>query len=146
MIILLQRVLKASVDVDGRMAASIGKGMLLLVGLEKGDSDQTLEAAARKIEALRIFDDAQGKMNVAITDVGGEILCVSQFTLAADIRRGNRPSFDDAMPPVEAAPMFEKFVELLKAGGQSVKTGVFGARMQVSLINDGPVTLVCRFQ
>jgi len=145
-IVVLQRVTQASVEVDDRRAASIGKGMLLLVGLEKGDTDSSLEAAVRKIAGLRIFDDAQGKMNVAIADTGGEILCVSQFTLAADIRRGNRPSFDDAMPPGEAAPMFEKFVELLKAGGRTVKTGVFGAHMQVSLINDGPVTLVCHFQ
>jgi D-tyrosyl-tRNA(Tyr) deacylase len=142
MIVALQRVTQASVEVEGSVVGSIGRGMLLLVGLEKGDSEEALEKAAQKIASLRIFDDAQGKMNLSISETGGEILCVSQFTLAADIRRGNRPSFDPAMPPEEAAPMFDQFVQTLKGKGITVHTGIFGARMKVALVNDGPVTIL----
>ena len=145
MILVVQRVTQASVSIAGRSVASIGPGMLLLAGLEKGDSEGALEKAALKIVHLRIFDDEAGKLNESILESGGEILCVSQFTLAGDIRRGNRPSFDDAMPPDEAAPMFDRFVQKLRENGLTVRTGVFGAKMHVALVNDGPVTLLCRF-
>jgi D-aminoacyl-tRNA deacylase len=134
---LVQRVSEASVAVEGREVARIGPGLLVLLGIRRGDGEADADQIARKLLALRIFDDADGKMNLAVTDVGSEILCVSQFTLLGDARKGNRPSFVDAAPPEEAEPLYERVRESLGAQG-----GVFGARMRVSLVNDGPVTLL----
>ncbi len=141
--IVIQRVREASVEVDGEEVSRIGHGMLLLVGVEKGDGPDDVEFAARKIAALRIFPDDAGKMNRAIGDVGGEVLLVSQFTLCADVRRGNRPGFDAAMPPEPAAAMIRDLVAALAARlPRAPQTGVFGADMKVRLLNDGPVTIV----
>jgi D-tyrosyl-tRNA(Tyr) deacylase len=138
----IQRVQEASVRVDGEMVSSIGKGFMLLLGVMKGDSEKEAELLARKTAALRVFEDENGKMNLSVNDVGGEILSVSQFTLCADCKKGNRPSFTDSEEPVRANELYEYFCnELLKNGVKSVKKGVFGADMKVSLINDGPVTI-----
>lgn len=142
MIVLIQRVAGASVRVDGDTVASIDHGLLLLVGLEKGDGEEAVEKAAEKIVHLRIHDDGDGKLNRSLSESGGAILAVSQFTLAGDLRRGRRPSFDRALPPDEARPLFDSFVERLRLRGIAVRTGVFGAKMAVALINDGPVTLI----
>jgi D-tyrosyl-tRNA(Tyr) deacylase len=141
-IAVIQRVREASVTVDGAVVASIGPGLLLLVGIEKGDGDAALDKAAEKILHLRIHDDEQGKLNRGLLEAGGEVLAVSQFTLAGDLERGRRPSFDRAMPPDGARPLFDAFVERLRALGVPVKTGVFGAKMAVALFNDGPVTFI----
>ena len=138
----IQRVQEASVRVDGEMVSSIGKGFMLLLGVMKGDSEKEAELLAKKTAALRVFEDENGKMNLSVNDVGGEILSVSQFTLCADCKKGNRPSFTDSEEPVRANELYEYFCnELLKNGVKSVKKGVFGADMKVSLINDGPVTI-----
>lgn len=138
----IQRVQEASVKVDGETVSSIGKGFMLLLGVMKGDSEKEAELLARKTAALRVFEDENGKMNLSVNDVGGEILSVSQFTLCADCKKGNRPSFTDSEEPVRANELYEYFCnELLKNGVKSVKKGVFGADMKVSLINDGPVTI-----
>ena len=142
MIVVIQRVKEASVAVDGRPAAAIGAGVLLLVGLEKGDGEALLDKAAEKIVHLRIHDDEAGKLNRSLLESGGAVLAVSQFTLAGDLDRGRRPSFDRAMPPDEARPLFDAFVERLRIRGVPVRTGVFGAKMAVALVNDGPVTLI----
>jgi D-tyrosyl-tRNA(Tyr) deacylase len=134
---LVQRVGEAAVSVDGREVARIGAGLLVLLGVRRGDTADEADRIARKLLALRIFEDEEGRMNRSVTDVGGEILCVSQFTLYGDARKGNRPSFVDAAPPEEAAPLYERVRDALGARG-----GVFGARMEVSLVNDGPVTLL----
>ena len=134
---LVQRVTDASVTVDGEEVARIGRGLLVLLGVRRGDGEAEADQIARKLLALRVFEDADGRMNLAAADVGAEILCVSQFTLLGDTRRGNRPSFVDAAPPEEAEPLYERVRDALGAQG-----GVFGARMAVSLVNDGPVTLV----
>ena len=134
---LVQRVSSASVTVGGEEVASIGAGMLVLLGVRGSDGAEEADRLARKLLALRIFEDAQGRMNLAVGDVGGEILCVSQFTLYADTRKGNRPSFVEAAPPEQAEPLYERVREALGAQG-----GRFGARMSVSLVNDGPGTLV----
>ncbi len=128
--------------VDGAVVASIGPGLLLLVGIEKGDGNAVLDKAAEKIVHLRIHDDGQGKLNRGLLEAGGEVLAVSQFTLAGELDRGRRPSFDRAMPPDEARPLFDAFVERLRTLGAPVKTGVFGAKMAVALVNDGPVTFI----
>jgi D-tyrosyl-tRNA(Tyr) deacylase len=141
-IVAIQRVREASVEVDGRRVAAIGPGVLLLVGLEKGDGEPVLGKAAEKIVHLRIHDDDAGKLNRSLLEAGGAVLAVSQFTLAGDLDRGRRPSFDRAMPPEEARPLFDAFVDRLRALGAPVQTGVFGARMAVALVNDGPVTLI----
>jgi D-tyrosyl-tRNA(Tyr) deacylase len=133
---LVQRVSEASVTVDGEQVSSIGPGLLVLLGVTHGDGPDDADRMARKLLALRIFEDAGGKMNLSVEDAGGEVLCVSQFTLYGDTRKGNRPSFVDAAPPEEAEPLYERVREALGARG-----GVFGARMEVSLVNDGPVTL-----
>ena len=139
---LVQRVREASVKVDGRVAGSIGSGLLVLAGVGAGDDGSDREWLARKIVALRIFDDEAGTMNRSIVDVGGEILAVSQFTLFASTRKGARPSWSAAAPPELAAPAFEQFAAALAAAiGKPVATGVFGAAMQVALVNDGPVTI-----
>jgi D-aminoacyl-tRNA deacylase len=134
---LIQRVSAASVSVGGEAVASIGPGLLVLLGVRRGDDRETAERLASKVRALRVFDDEEGRMNRSVEDVGGEVLCVSQFTLYGDARRGNRPSYVDAAPPEEAEPLYERFRE-----GLGAKGGSFGARMEVELVNDGPVTLL----
>jgi D-tyrosyl-tRNA(Tyr) deacylase len=138
---LLQRVRDASVTIDGAVHASIGRGLLILLGVAAGDGDAQLEALARKIAGLRVFDDAQGKTNLSCEDVGGEFLVVSQFTLCADLSKGKRPGFEMAMRPPGSEQLYLKFCERLGAlTGRPVKTGKFGASMVVSLSNDGPAT------
>jgi D-tyrosyl-tRNA(Tyr) deacylase len=140
--VVLQRVARASVSVDGERVASIGVGFLLLVGVGHDDGPPEAERLAEKVSALRVFADDAGKMNRAIADVGGEALVVSQFTLYADVRRGRRPSWTDAAEPGKAAELVDAFAAALQRQGLPVATGVFGADMQVELLNDGPVTLV----
>lgn len=138
----MQRVRGASVRVDGRVTGAIGRGLLLLAGIRAGDCADDREWLARKIVQLRIFADDAGVMNRSVLDVGGELLAVSQFTLYASTRKGNRPSYSGAAPPGVAQPAFDAFVASLSAAlGKPVPTGVFGAHMAVALINDGPVTL-----
>jgi len=132
----------ASVKVDDRMVGEIEAGLLVFVGVEQGDGPGDVEYIARKIRELRVFEDDQRHMNRSIEDVGGSILAVSQFTLAADCRKGRRPSFDDAAPPHLAKPLYEDVVRALRTAGLTVATGEFQAMMQVSLVNDGPVTLL----
>ena len=140
--VLIQRVTSASVVVDDRVTGTIGQGLLLLVGVTHADTETTEERVADKIVKLRIFSDEAGLMNRSVLDVGGEILAVSQFTLYADARKGNRPSYTDAARPEQAAPAFNRFVGKLSARlGKPVPTGIFGADMKVSLVNDGPVTI-----
>jgi D-tyrosyl-tRNA(Tyr) deacylase len=134
---LVQRVSRASVTVDGERIAAIGPGMLVLLGVRRGDGEAEADRLVRKLLALRIFEDDDGRMNRSVTDAGGDLLCVSQFTLYGDARKGNRPSFVDAAPPEEAEPLYERVRHGLGAQG-----GRFGARMEVELANDGPVTLV----
>jgi len=138
----LQRVKKASVVVDGKIVSEIGKGLLVLLGAEKGDTEALADYLAKKIVNLRIFPDEKDKMNVSIKDVVGEVLVVSQFTLASYIKKGNRPSFSDALEEKIAEKLYEKFVDDIKSEGLRVRKGVFKARMEVSLVNDGPVTFI----
>lgn len=138
----IQRVKNASVTIDDKLYSKISKGMLILFCVEKGDTDDKLEWMANKIESLRIFEDKQQKMNLSVKDIKGELLVVSQFTIAASCKKGTRPSFDNAEHPEIANKMYQKFVEILKTKDLNVKTGVFAANMQVSLINDGPVTFI----
>jgi D-tyrosyl-tRNA(Tyr) deacylase len=134
---LVQRVTRASVEVDGEEVARIGRGLLVLLGVRAGDSPEQADRIAGKLERLRVFEDADGKLNLSVRDVGGELLCVSQFTLYGDARKGNRPSFVDAAPPDQAEPLYERVRSALRAEG-----GAFGAHMRVALVNDGPVTLL----
>ena len=143
--VVLQRVKTASVSVDGEIVSSIGKGFLLLVGIGNEDTEETLQTAAHKISKCRVFEDEAGRMNLDLESVGGEILAVSQFTLYADTRKGNRPSFTDAAPPDTAEEKFNLFVEMLQETGIKVSTGKFGERMEVSLVNWGPVTIIYEF-
>ncbi len=138
----LQRVTSASVMVDGAIVGSIAKGLLVLVGVAKGDEESDGRYLVEKIRTLRIFPDEQGKMNRSLMDVGGAVLLVSQFTLLGDTANGRRPSFDEAAPPGEAKRLYEQMTADLRAHGTPVETGVFAAHMQVSLLNDGPVTFV----
>ena len=140
MIALLQRVLQASVTVDGQVIGEIDPGLLALVCAERGDTDAACEKLAKKMLAYRIFSDENGKMNKSVTDVGGSLLVVSQFTLAADTAKGLRPSFTPAAAPDEGRRLYELFVQHVKASGLNTQTGEFGADMKVALINDGPVT------
>lgn len=141
--IVLQRVKEASVAVNGETVSSIGSGLLLLIGVAQGDTETQADWLAEKVAGLRIFSDEYGKMNLGVLDAGGEVLAVSQFTLLADTRKGKRPSFIEAARPEEAEPLFEYFCETLRvAGVGSVLTGRFGAMMDVSLVNDGPVTII----
>ena len=133
----VQRVSSASVAVDGTVVASIGPGLLVLLGVRVGDGEEEADRVARKIRALRVFEDDEGRMNRSVEDTGGAILCVSNFTLYGDTRKGNRPSFVDAAPPADAEPLYERVREALGAAG-----GRFGARMEVALVNDGPVTVL----
>ncbi len=140
--VVLQRVSEASVTVDGNRISSVGPGFLLLVGVGKGDDDATAERMAGKISRLRVFEDARGKMNLDVSRVNGEALSVPQFTLLGSTEKGNRPGFDGAADPAEAERLWKRFNDALKEAGITVKEGEFGARMEVSLVNDGPVTFV----
>jgi D-aminoacyl-tRNA deacylase len=140
--IVLQRVSEASVEVSNQIISATGSGLLLLVGADKDDTQQNADFLADRILGLRIFEDDAGKMNLSVVDVKGEIMAVSQFTLSADISRGRRPSFSTAMSPDEALKLFDYFVDKLRDSGLIVKTGEFGAKMMVHLVNDGPVTFV----
>lgn len=138
----IQRVRSASVAVDGSEISRIGKGLAILLGVGRGDSEADAVRMADKIAGLRIFEDVQGKMNLSLLDVGGEALVVSQFTLYADCRKGRRPGFDQAAPPDEANRLYERFVEALRSLGVTVRTGRFQAKMLFAIANDGPVTIL----
>jgi len=139
---LIQRVSEANVSIDGNTVAKSGKGILVFLGVEKGDTEKDIEYMVKKVSNLRIFEDIREKMNLSIQDIQGEVLVVSQFTLAADCKKGNRPSFDSAEEPARAEDMYIKFIDKLRENGLKVATGEFGAYMQVYLINDGPVTII----
>ncbi|QDK46712.1 D-tyrosyl-tRNA(Tyr) deacylase [Bdellovibrio sp. ZAP7] len=141
----VQRVLSASVTVDGNKISSIGPGFLTLLGVAKGDTEAQLQKLITKIAALRVFPDAEGKMNLSLKDIGGEHLLVSQFTLLGDASKGNRPSFIGAEAPALAEPLYNKALELSRSAGLPTQGGVFGADMKIDLINDGPVTLILEF-
>ncbi|MGA8039458.1 MAG: D-aminoacyl-tRNA deacylase [Acidimicrobiia bacterium] len=140
--LVVQRVSSASVTVGASRVASIGLGLLVLVGIAPTDEPADVAVAAGKLPVLRLFPDDSGAMNRSLVEVGGSILAVSQFTLLADVTKGRRPSFTAAAPPETAAPLFEELVERIAAGGVTVESGVFGALMEVELVNDGPVTLI----
>ena len=140
--VVIQRVLEASVVIDGALHNQINQGFVVLLGIGQTDDDQDINYLAQKILGLRVFSDHEGKMNYSLDDVKGEILLISQFTLFASTKKGNRPSYIDAAPPGMAIPLYEKFIEVIQASiGSRLKTGIFGADMKVSLINDGPVTI-----
>lgn len=138
----IQRVSESSVQVDAKIVGEIGQGFMLLVGINEADTYDDADWLVKKILNLRIFGDAEGKLNQSIIDICGEILCISQFTLIADYKKGNRPSFIKAARPEQAIPLFEYFKSELKKSGLKVESGIFGADMKVALINDGPVTIV----
>ncbi|GAQ95717.1 D-tyrosyl-tRNA(Tyr) deacylase [Thermodesulfovibrio aggregans] len=139
---LIQRVKRASVEVEGNIVSEIGKGIVVFIGIEKEDTEKDAQYLANKTVNLRIFEDSLGKMNLSVKDAGGEVMVVSEFTLAGDCKKGNRPSFDRAMPPEEAEKLYRYFIEALKNTGISVKEGVFRSYMHVCLVNDGPVTFI----
>lgn len=138
----IQRVSSASVTVDGQVVGRIGQGIMVLLGVEKGDAEASADWLAEKIIGLRIFEDEAGKMNRALTDIGGAVLAVSQFTLAGNCDKGRRPSFDTAAPADEGRRLYDYFVEALKRQNVPVQTGIFQADMQVALVNNGPVTFI----
>jgi D-tyrosyl-tRNA(Tyr) deacylase len=138
----IQRVLEASVQVDGNTVSSIGRGILVLAGLHESDTDPDMEYVIKKILGARIFNDEDGVMNRSVTDIGGEVLLISQFTLYGDIRRGKRPSYSNAMDPDRAREAFASFVGRCRSHNEKTKAGIFGADMKVSLINDGPITIL----
>jgi D-tyrosyl-tRNA(Tyr) deacylase len=140
--VVVQRVSRASVTVDGQVVGRIGPGFVVLVGVANGDAQADIEYTASKLVGLRVFSDADGKMNRSITDVGGAMLLISQFTLLGDVRRGRRPSFIDAAAPEAGRAMYEELAAQLRASGLHVETGIFQAHMDVELVNDGPVTLL----
>ncbi len=140
--VLVQRVTRATVTVEDRVVGAIGPGFLALVGVTHGDTVGEARKLAAKTARLRVFDDPAGLMNVSLTDAGGEVLAVSQFTLYGDARRGNRPSFTTAAAPEQGESLYEEYVAALREAGVTVATGVFGAHMQVELLNDGPVTIL----
>ncbi|HET7178493.1 MAG TPA: D-aminoacyl-tRNA deacylase [Chryseosolibacter sp.] len=143
MISVIQRVSEASVRIDGRVHGSIGEGLVALLGIEAADNIEDIEWLAAKIANLRIFNDEQGVMNVSVKERGGDVLLVSQFTLHASVKKGNRPSYIKAARPEIAIPLYEKFIEVMeRAIGKPLMTGVFGADMKVALVNDGPVTII----
>jgi D-aminoacyl-tRNA deacylase len=141
---LIQRVSRGSVAIDGATAAEIGRGFVVFLGVRQGDAEESAAFLADKCAGLRVFEDGQGKMNLPLHDVGGSVLVVSQFTLYADAQKGNRPGFSLAARPEQAEPLYEFFVSRLKhsLGADKVKTGVFGAMMEVTIVNDGPVTIL----
>lgn len=140
--IIIQRVRNASVTINGQLHSSIGQGMMILVGIEDADNEEDIAFLVKKVAAMRIFDDENGVMNLSVMDIGGEVLVVSQFTLHASTKKGNRPSYIKAAKPDISVPLYEKFCSALSAAlGKPVKTGIFGADMQCALINDGPVTI-----
>ena len=138
----VERVARASVRVEGKIIGEIGPGLLVLVGVARGDGEAEADELAAKIAGLRVFNDAEGKMNCALSEAGGAVLAVSQFTLMGDCRKGRRPSFGRAAPADEAQALYERFVAALRQRGARVETGVFQAMMEVELVNDGPVTLL----
>jgi D-tyrosyl-tRNA(Tyr) deacylase len=138
----IQRVARAEVRVDGEVVGAVGKGLLVLLGVAYGDGEEAARFLADKVAALRVFEDGAGKMNLAVAEVQGEILVVSQFTLLGDLRKGNRPGFTSAAPPEVANALYERFCALLREQGLPVATGIFRAHMEVELVNDGPVTLL----
>ncbi|PKN39582.1 MAG: D-tyrosyl-tRNA(Tyr) deacylase [Deltaproteobacteria bacterium HGW-Deltaproteobacteria-20] len=138
----VQRVVHARVDVDDQVVGEIGPGLVAFVGAGRGDTDKDVDTVASKVAGLRVFEDDSGKMSRSVGDVGGAVLAVSQFTVFGDVRRGRRPSFDDAMEPVEAERLFERFVQQVRALGVPVETGRFRAMMRVLVDNDGPVTIL----
>ncbi len=138
----VQRVSRAQVSVDDSMSARIGNGLLVLVGAQEGDTDEDAAFIARKVSYLRVFEDETGKMNLSVKDIGGSVLLVSQFTLLGDCRKGNRPSFTSSAHPDLAEPLVDRVSDLIRAEGLTVETGVFGAMMDVELVNAGPVTIV----
>lgn len=140
--IVIQRVSCASVRVEGVIVGQIQQGLMLLVGVEEGDDKSDAEWLAKKILDLRIFSDSEGKMNLSVKDVSGDVLCISQFTLIAEYKKGNRPSFIKAAKPEKAIDLFEYFKELIKKSDLKVESGIFGADMKVELLNNGPVTIV----
>lgn len=142
MIAVIQRVCEASVTISGVSKSEIKEGLLILLGVEEADEEEDIAWLARKVVNLRIFDDEEGQMNLSLLDVGGESLVVSQFTLHASTKKGNRPSYIKAAKPDHAIPIYEKFILQMQSFGQPVRTGEFGANMQVSLVNDGPVTII----
>ncbi|GAB5045889.1 D-aminoacyl-tRNA deacylase [Thermodesulfovibrio sp. TK110] len=142
MIALLQRVIRAYVEIEGKKASEIGRGILVFIGIEKEDTERDAQYLINKIVNLRIFEDKSGKMNLSVKDINGEIMVVSEFTLAGDCKKGNRPSFDRAMPPEEAEKLYRYFVDAIKKTGIPIKEGVFRSYMHVSLVNEGPVTFI----
>ena len=138
----IQRVIEAEVKVDGKTTGCIGKGILVLLGVEKGDGEKQADWLAEKISGLRIFEDDAGKMNLSVNETGGSLLVVSQFTLAGNCNKGRRPSFDSAAPPQEANRLYQYFLEKVRALQIPLQTGIFQADMKVSLVNDGPVTFI----
>lgn len=140
--VVIQRVSESSVKVDGKIVGEIGKGLMLLVGIDENDEKSDADWIVQKILNLRIFGDEDDKLNLSIQDIKGEILCISQFTLIADYKKGNRPSFIKAAKPDKAIPLFDYFKEEIAKSGLKTESGIFGADMKVSLINDGPVTIV----
>ncbi len=140
--VVIQRVSESHVKVDGKIVGEIGRGLMLLVGVDENDSKTDADWMVQKILNLRIFGDDEGKLNLSVVDIAGEILCISQFTLIADYKKGNRPSFIKAAKPDIAIPLFDYFKEEISKSGLKTQSGMFGADMKVSLINDGPVTIV----
>ena len=140
--VVLQRVSRAAVRIDGQTVGAIGRGFVVLAGFAPADGEPALAWMADKIAGLRVFADAEGKMNLPLGEVGGGVLVISQFTLYGDVAKGRRPSFIDAALPAQAEPLYDRFVALLRERGLAVETGRFGAMMDVELVNDGPVTLV----
>ena len=139
----VQRVSQASVSVDAKIVGEIRLGLLVFVGIREGDNNTHAAKLAKRIANLRVFQDNDGKMNLSLRDVSGEMLVVSQFTLYGDTTNGNRPSYSEAAKPEVARPLYEAFIQLCKEEGVTIATGVFGAHMEVALVNDGPVTLIC---
>lgn len=138
----MQRVSRAEVRAGARLSGEIGHGLVILLGVARGDGEAEAVRLAGKVARLRVFENADGRFDLSVLDVGGWALAVSQFTLIADTAKGNRPSFTDAAPPEEAEPLYDRFCAALRAEGVRVETGVFGARMELELVNDGPVTIV----
>jgi len=140
--VVIQRVSEASVKVDNQIVGEIGKGLMLLIGVDESDENSDTDWLVKKILDVRVFSDDEGKMNHSVKEINGEILCISQFTLISDYKKGNRPSYIKAARPEKAIPLFEYFKDEMKKSGLKTESGIFGADMKVSLINDGPVTLV----